>query len=124
MANGKLKTALENALATLDKAAKDLSSVEVTTLTGDVKQIFNDDREIDLKNVINKLGTGGAVSGKIEVVAHTRIDFDQDTISFISEKAKNKHSDLYELHKEAIASSQEARQNFLRFIREFLGENA
>lgn len=122
MANGKLKAALERALDSLDEAAKDLSSIEVTTLSGDVKQIFNGDK-IDLKKAISDLSEG-TTSGKIELVAHTRIDFDQDTVLFVSDKAKAKHSELYTLHKEAIQSSQIARQNFLNFIQEFLGKNA
>ncbi|MFK7951195.1 MAG: hypothetical protein AB8G11_26680 [Saprospiraceae bacterium] len=121
---GKLKSALEDALKTLEGAAKDLSSIEVTTLTGDIKQVFNDDGNIDLKKALNDLNAGGSTSGKIEVVAHTRIDFDQDAIMFVSKNSRNKNHELYELHKEAIASSQAARQSFLRFIREFLGDNA
>lgn len=122
MASGKLKSALEDALSSLGTAAKDLSSIEVTTLSGDVKQIFNGDK-IDLKKAISDLSEG-TTSGKIELVAHTQIDFDQDTVLFVSDKARSKHKELYELHKEAIASSQAARQSFLLFIREFLGENA
>lgn len=121
---GKLKNALEDALKTLEGAAKDLSSIEVTTLTGDIKQVFNEDGNIDLKKALNDLNAGGSTSGKIEVVAHTRIDFDQDAIMFVSKDSRNRNHELYELHKEAIASSQAARQSFLRFIREFLGDNA
>lgn len=121
---GHLKNALEKALESLEKAAKDLSSIEVTTLTGDIKQTFDEHGEIDLKKALNDLNAGGSTSGKIEVVAHTHIDFDQDAIMFVSKDATNKHHELYELHKEAIASSQAARQSFLRFITEFLGNNA
>lgn len=121
---GKLRDSLEEALGTLGKAAKDLSSIEVTTLTGDIKQVFNDDGDIDLKKALNDLNAGGSTSGKIEVIAHTRIDFDQDAIMFVNKNAKGKHRELYDLHKEAIESSQAARQSFLRFIREFLGDNA
>lgn len=121
---GKLKESLEQALETLTDAAKDLSSIEVTTLTGDIKQVFNDEGDIDLKKALNELNAGGTTSGKIEVVAHTRIDFDQDAIMFVSRDTRGRNHELYNLHKEAIASSQAARQSFLRFIREFLGDNA
>ncbi len=122
MANGKLRETLEKALDSLKDAATDLSTIEVTTLSGDVKEIFNGDK-IDLKKAITELKEGTAI-GKIELVAHTHIDFDHDTILFISEKARNKQNDLYELHKDAVVSSQDARQGFLRFIKEFLGTDA
>lgn len=122
MANGKLRSALEKALESLEEAGKDLSSIEVTTLSGDVKQIFNGEK-IDLKNAISEL-KGGTASGKIEIVAHTHVAFDQDTVLFVSDKAQSKHSDLYELHKEAVASAQEARRSFITFIGAFLGNEA
>jgi len=122
MANGKLKAALEKALESLEAAGKDLSSIEVTTLSGDVKQIFNGDK-IDLKNAVNELKSG-TTTGKIELVAHTHVAFDQDTVLFVSNKAQDKHSDLYELHKEAVTSAQDARRSFITFIGEFLGTDA
>jgi hypothetical protein len=122
MANGKLRGALEKALESLEAAGKDLSSIEVTTLSGDVKQIFNGEK-IDLKNAVNQLKSG-STSGKIELVAHTHVAFDQDTVLFVSNKAQGKHSEIYDLHKEAVVSAQNARRSFITFIGEFLGTEA
>ncbi len=122
MANGKLRNALQEALDSLKEAGKDLSSIEVTTLSGDVKQIFNGEK-IDLKNAVNKL-QDGSTSGKVELVAHTHVAFDQDSVLFVSNKALDKHSSIYELHKEAVISAQDARRSFITFIGEFLGNEA
>ena len=44
---GNLKNALDDALESLGNAAKDLSSIEVTTLSGDIKQVFNAEGNLD-----------------------------------------------------------------------------
>ena len=120
---GKLKEILEGALAEIGKARKDFATIEVTTLTGDFGQTFNGEGEVDLKAALNKLKDGNG-TGSIKVVAHTRIEFDLDAINYVSSDAIGQSRELFDLHKDAVASAQTARQNFLHFIKDFLGQNA
>lgn len=120
MAESNLKTVVEKALKSLEKAATDLSSVEVTTLTGEVKHILSEDKKgIDLSKAMELLN-----SGEIELVAHTNIKFDQDTLLFVSNKANEEHRKLYALHKESVVAAQEARNAFLHFLSEFVRRDA
>lgn len=116
MAESKLKEVVEKALKSLEKAATDLATVEVTTLTGEVKHVLTDDKKgIDLSKAMEQLN-----SGTIELVAHTNVKFDQDTLIFVSNKANDEHRKLYALHKESVVAAQEARNAFLHFLSEFV----
>jgi hypothetical protein len=115
MAENNLKSVIEKALKSLEKAATDLATVEVTTLTGDVKHVLDGEKGIDLSKAMEMLNTG-----EIELVAHTNIKFDQDTLIFVSNKVTDEHQKLYTLHKESVVAAQEARNTFLHFLREFV----
>jgi hypothetical protein len=115
MADNSLQTVVRKALKSLEAAATDLATVEVTTLTGEVKHVLDADRKINLSTAMEKLNTG-----EIELVAHTNIKFDQDTLIFVSNKANEEHEKLYNLHKESVVAAQEARNSFLHFLREFV----
>jgi Holliday junction resolvase-like predicted endonuclease len=116
MAESNLKMVIEKALKSLERAATDLATVEVTTLTGEVKHVLGaDNKGIDLSKAMERLN-----SGEIELVAHTNIKFDQDTLVFVSNKSNDEHRKLYQLHKDSVVAAQEARNAFLHFLNEFI----
>jgi hypothetical protein len=125
---GNLRDALKGALNGLEGAVKDLSTIEVTTLTGDIKLIFDGSGNINLKDKIKNLdinsGESGSAEGSIEVIAHTQIDFDLDSVTYINKNTVQGNRDLLDIHNEAVATSQAARQSFLRFVKDFLGNEA
>jgi hypothetical protein len=119
---GNLRNALQTAFDKVAAEINDLSTIEVTTLTGDIRHVFNGEK-IDLKAAITQLKSGSA-EGSIEVIAHTQIDFDLDSVTYINKNTVQGNRDLLDIHNEAVATSQAARQSFLRFIKDFLGNEA
>ncbi|PID94812.1 MAG: hypothetical protein CSA95_02175 [Bacteroidetes bacterium] len=113
-----LKEALSGVLETINGAAKDVSSVEVTTLTGDVKKVFNGEK-IDLKSTVESLK--GDTQGEVRLLAHTHIDFDQDATQFFSDDIAEKDALLLELHQEMVDSAMASRSAFLDFVKEIFG---
>ena len=113
-----LKEILTKALGSLEKVAADLSSIEVTTITGEVSQIISE-KGIDLPSAIKKLNEG-TTNAKIELVAHTRIDFDQDTTQFVKKGFSGNDEKLFELHQNIVKASIESRYAFLKFIQEVI----
>jgi len=101
----------------------DFTTLEVTTLTGDVTHLIKSNpgkkSVIDVSDVMGKLK--GNAKGKIQLVAHTQINFDHDTINFIkSDMAGEENQRLFELHQAAVASAHEGRNGFLSFLQKAL----
>ena len=105
----------------------DFTTLEVTTITGDVTHIIkpegNDPKKnkFDFKNVVSELkSTAGTTKAKIHLVAHTHIDFDHDTVNFVKADITNDERNLFILHQAAIDSAHVARKSFLNFLREVI----
>lgn len=110
-----LKVTLDKVLKSLNNAATDLSTIEVTTLTGNVTKLFNGD-EIDLVQTLKT--AKGNVKGEVRLVAHTRIEFDQDATQFFNEDITEADDHLLLLHQEMIDSAIDSRNAFLVFLKE------
>ena len=121
MANN-LKSKFEAIAKKISDTAVDFTTLEVTTLTGDVNQIINAQGKFKLKqDLIKTLGNKtGTTKGKIKLLAHTHIDFDHDTVNFVKSDLTDQEKDLFVLHESAIISAHEARKSFLRFLVEVL----
>ena len=104
----------------------DFATLEVTTLTGDVKHIINTGTgqnkktKFDMKNVISKLNQSGKTKGGIELVAHTHIDFDHDTVNFIKSDLGKQGKQLFDLHQTAVGTAHQARNGFLSFLQDVI----
>lgn len=121
MAN-KLETKFETIADQIKDAAVDFTTLEVTTVTGEVAQILDTKGKFKLKESLVKSlsNKSGTTKGKIVLVAHTHIDFDHDTVNFVKSNLTAAEKDLFELHEAAIISAHEARKSFLRFLKEVL----
>lgn len=110
----------------LKSAVVDFTTLEVTTLTGDVKHIINTGSgankktKFDMKNVVSKLNQSGKTKGEIQLVAHTHIDFDHDTVNFIKSDLGKSGKSLFELHQTAVGTAHEARNGFLSFLQDII----
>lgn len=99
---------------------KDLSTISVTTITGDITEIFNTDSKIDLGNVVKGLKTNA--TGKIELVAHTEVKFDNDAILFIKKSFSENDEMNFKLHQAMVDSAIEARKSFIEFIEKVISK--
>lgn len=113
------KQMVKDALDQLKIIGEDLSSLQVTTVTGDVSIIVKgegNNKKIDLNNIFNDLLTTDNASGKIELLAHTDVKFDQDVVQFVKKDLTTNDEKLLVLHKDTVIASTQARIAFLTFM--------
>ncbi len=109
------------------KIAVDFTTLNVTTLTGHYDHIINTKEQGGKNKVRTKfhdftkeLGKPGAVDARIKLVAHTHVDFDHDTINFVSENVDPNGDFLFDLHSAALNSAKSSRSAFIRMLKEFV----
>ncbi len=104
-------------------AVVDFTTLEVTTLTGNVDHVIKTTgkkKSFDMKNVVSKLGQTGKTEGTITLIAHTHIDFDHDTVNFIKSDLGKQGKQLFNMHQAAVMTANEARNGFLSFLQEII----
>ncbi len=126
MAETSAKENLKSIFGGLKNVAADLTTLEVTTLTGDIKLLLDksgtgDKKTYNFKNkdaLMNLIGESAQPDSEseIKIVAYSRIDFDQDVINFVKKDLTDDERKLYDLHLESMKTSQEARAGFLTFL--------
>ncbi|MEM9823651.1 MAG: hypothetical protein AAF985_21375 [Bacteroidota bacterium] len=122
MAKNALDDKFKEIAGQIKDAVVDFTTLEVTTLTGDVNQIIKTDSskktKIDVSNILGKLK--GSAKGNVSLVAFTQINFDQDTINFIKSDLGEDEIQLFKIHQEAVASAHNGRNGFLSFLQKAL----
>ena len=102
-------------------AVVDFTTLEVTTLTGDVTQIIKSDNKktkIDVTDILGKIK--GSAKGKVSLVAFTQINFDQDTINFIKSDLAEDELKLFKIHQASVAAAHDGRNGFLSFLQKLI----
>lgn len=116
-----LEAKFEEIASQIKDAVVDFTTLEVTTLTGEVDHIINtkgNNSTFDMKNVVSKISQSGNTKGKLSLIAHTHIDFDHDTVNFIKSDLGRQGKQLFEMHQAAVITSGQARNGFLSFLQE------
>ncbi len=118
MAKNALDDKFKEIATQIKDAVVDFTTLEVTTLTGDVTQIIKSDSSkktrIDVSDILGKLK--GNARGKVSLVAFTQINFDQDTINFIKSDLGEEEIRLFKIHQASVAAAHEGRNGFLSFL--------
>lgn len=117
-----LKEKLQEKLEELGNAIQDLTTLDVTTLSGDVNQVINQETgKFDLKYAMEELTKADSqLRGEVYIVATTHIDVDQDSVNFVKNELTEDEKSLVATHMESIKAAQEARHAFLNFAKEFI----
>lgn len=109
------KSVLEQALENLANGIKDLTSIEVITLSGKVEWTTDADADalkattLDWDALLNHAKTDGSV----KLVAATRVDADYDVVNFQAESAS---PELLKLHADTLRTSREGREAIMRLF--------
>jgi hypothetical protein len=109
------KDALSKAFSWVTDVAKDISTLDVTTLTGTITYKGVDATKI-YDNIKELAGTG-----ELRVVAMTHKDVDHDTVLFVSEGLPESASALLKAHDAAFVAAENARLAFLKFAAGIVG---
>jgi hypothetical protein len=109
------RDALSKAFSWITDVAKDISTLDVTTLTGTITYKGVDATDL-YKNIKDM-----ASSGDLRVVAMTHKDVDHDTVLFVSEGLPESASALLKAHDAAVVAAENARLAFLKFAAGIVG---
>lgn len=125
----RLKQISKNVANKIGGAVTDFTTLEVTTLTGEVshskikssmsKETLNEnDNSNTGKESMYKISLEEILEEKesknIQLVAHTKVHFDHDTINFVS--SNSDHKELFPLHLDAIRAANDGRNGFLGLL--------
>ena len=114
------KDKLRKMVATIKEGAVDFSSLEVTTLNGEISQFLDKKGDFDVKKVKDYMAGNILVQDRVEVVAHTHMAFDQDTLLFAKKDMTPEEREIFQLHLEMLATARVSRLAFLHFLREII----
>ncbi len=107
------------------KVAVDFTTLNVTTLTGNYNHIINTEKQgkksvkTNFHDFADNL-KAGSVKANVELVAHTHVDFDHDTVNFVSKDVNPNGDFLFDIHNAALDSAKNSRSAFIRMLREFV----
>ena len=79
----KLTEKFEGFLDKIKDAAVDFTTLEVTTITGSINFLVDSEGNFNAKDMVANMNTEGQNVANLDVLAHTNVDFDHDTINFI-----------------------------------------
>jgi len=118
--NDQFKSIKKNLATKLKDATLDFTTLEVTTLTGKVSHIMDGGSKKFLRteDILKKIK--GTADGEIDLVAHTQIHFDHDTINFVKAGMSEGDKELFMLHQDAIRSANEGRNGFLGLLQKII----
>lgn len=113
-----LSIKFEKLVKAIDETVTDFTTLDVVTISGDIKSIINKTDKKFIKPV-DLIQNYDPATSTIRVDAFTHVDFDQDVIQFYRDGIKEE--DLsYKLHQQAVESSKAARLAVLTFIKEVI----
>ncbi len=116
------KEKIENLLETIKDGVVDMTSLEVTTINGDIQAFMDADGKMDVTKVREELRSTLVEKNELEIVAHTRMDFDQDAVVFAKENMTPDELELFGLHQEMMKTARSSRVAFFHFIEEILDD--
>ena len=116
----KFKDKLSNMVDTIKDGIVDFSSLEVTTLNGEIKHFIDTKGKFDVTEVNKVISGNGTKNIEISVVAHTHMAFDQDTILFTKSGMDSDERELFEMHVKMVETAKTSRMAFLRLIKDVL----
>lgn len=116
----------DKAIKYLDKLVDDITTLQVTTISGEVTIdsitiVTGNDKKIDFKKILEMIGGAGAATAKIKLIASTLVDFDNDVVQYYGSSLSEEEKSMLSLHTEAVKNASEARkaavESFLSIIK-------
>lgn len=114
-----LKSGFQKLLTKIGDAVEDMTSLEVTTFTGDftfrTSQVVQSDVD---KFRINKVLKGMAVQNQtdIKLVAYSHIQIDADVSTIVKSDLSQSDAELLKLHHQMMESSKESRRAVIEMV--------
>ncbi len=116
----KLKDAFEDLKNNIAEKIKDASSLEVTTLTGDINfkvsdVVKSEDNKFDIEQILKQVNAQAMVD--LKLVAYSIIKIDGDQANIVKSNLTPEEKELLEFHKNMIEASQSSRKAIVDMIK-------
>ena len=113
-----IKDEITKALEGAASIVKDIVTLDVVTLTGDITiKASIKDTKIDLQKLYKAIEQKADVEGGLQLIAFTHIDADADSINFVKKDLSAEQKGLLIAHNESVKAAQEARTGFVAMVR-------
>lgn len=116
----KFKDKLSKMVDSIKEGVVDFSSLEVTTLNGEISHFIDARGKFDVSEINKVISGNGKKDIEISVVAHTHMAFDQDTILFTKSGMDEEERELFDMHVKMVDTAKTSRMAFLRLIKDVL----
>jgi len=109
----------QNAETRLKQMIKDITSLEVVTLSGDLT--FADlkvepNKAVNFQKIMQELHGNPDIASSVKLVAATKFEFDKDVLQFVKENMTREEKELFMIHVEAIQNAQLARRAIMESL--------
>lgn len=113
---------LKEVWKSFENGVEDLTTLDVVTLSGSIDLTGTQPAGAGLElkklpELIEKAIKGGSTSVSVKVVAFTHVEGDLDTTHFVQSDA---NASLLDAHTEIVKSAHDARNGFLRMLKELV----
>jgi uncharacterized protein YueI len=116
----KLIKKFENIIDKIDEAITDFTTLDVTTVTGKIDKLATAEGKFDSKSLLKEINSAGTTNQALHIVAHTHIDFDNDTVLFVKESLNEAEQKLFKLHTESVENAKNSRQEMIKFMSDII----
>lgn len=100
----------------------DLTSLDVVTLTGQIKVQTDSTNKVDLGKIYEELSKQAAkTDSDIAVVAFTHVSLDRDAVQFVQSGLSEEEKALVGSHVQMVTAAQEARLAMIRTFKDLVG---
>jgi hypothetical protein len=112
---------IEGAVAKMEEAIGDVTSLDVVTLTGSIsiKNSLDDKNNIKLKRLWAAIQEQATAEADLTIVAFTHIDLDADSINFVDRNLTEEKKALLIAHNESVKAAQETRSGIVAMVKAF-----
>ncbi len=115
--------------ARITEFVADVVTLDVITLTGDIKLVNKTvtydeaKKKLNWNDLFRKVAEGMQPdsANKLEVVAYTHAEWDLDSVNFVKKDLSDSEKDLIAAHHSAVEAAQKSRFEAVRIIGDLLG---
>lgn len=108
-----MPTAGETLKTKITKFINDITTLEVTTVSGDVAAsviVDPNTKKVDFAKIWSQLTPAAGQPTTLLLIASTKIDFDKDVTQYVKADLTEGEKELVKLHNEAVKNSSDARK--------------
>ena len=117
----KAVTNIRTLMDKINDIAKDLATLDVISLTGDIvlEKVANSEN-VDFEKLYKNIGDNVKNSVNVSVVAFTHIELDCDSVMFVKKGISESEKVILDAHNETVKTAQDTRLGVVRLVKDII----